>query len=64
VGTDSNPGEETHTQSEGGGKRPFLGEALASIGPSLAQQYEVPQIVPERLASLLNELARYDGAGE
>ena len=45
-------------------KRPFLGEALALIGRWLAQQYEVPQIVPERLASLLDELARYDGGGE
>ena len=62
MGTDSNPGEEPHTWTAGG-MWPFVSEAMVSIGRSLARQYEVPQIVPERLASLLDELARH-GTGD
>ena len=60
MGTHKNTGLETQ-DTPANGASGCASEIQMSIGCWLAEQYEVPSDIPERLASLLEQLAELTG---
>jgi len=61
MGTDRSSASGTHNTWSAPRARGYVSEIQASIGRRLAAAYEVPRSLPERLATLVEQLAEPNG---